>query len=234
MESCRAERVLWTNPPALTGVKTYSPQWLTPETRGTEAGLFDVRTEAGKKAVEATINNAANWAATPHTIWISAPKDQPNAVEIWYGSGDGRNAFLPFKLPNPSPTRRLAQAAIQALLIADRHIDPGEPVRILLPCSRTGDAFTRIEQPVDGLICRVRNLIELLWKRKGTAMQFVVTDKRYDGRGYLLQAFLDGTYAGGAHGPAGPDQDQRVEGVNVSRRAKRTRLRHFPRPSSAK
>lgn len=230
METLRAERV-WTDPESVTGVPTFVPAFLSAAARGTRGGFFDESEPRGKAAVEALAANASRWAALPHTLWIDAPAAAVPAAEVWYGSGDNRNMVAPFRLPNPSRQRRLAYALTLAVRIADNSIDPGEPLRVLLPCARTAELLTRREPSPDHLIESARKMIGMLWSIKGVATQFVVTDRRYDGRGYALQQFLDGKYGGGAHGPAGPGQENRVQGVNVETRTRRTRIRRF-KPSS--
>lgn len=224
-----AERVTWANPGPLTGVPTYSPTWLAPSRRGSLGPFFDPSTEAGQAAARMATASAERWSDCPHTLWVATgPDTPPPSFEVWYGSGDPRNGTYVFKLPRPTKTRRLARAVMAACQIADSGTDPGEPIRFLIPCETTAAALCAPRPPSDRLLQSTREMLEALWDRKGVAVQFVVTDRRYDGRGWALQAFLDGTFGGGAHGPAGPDQAQRIQGVNVAGRSKRLRLRTLP------
>lgn len=164
----------------------------------------------------------------PFTVWVTKhdPKKSKSSfpcAEVWFGTDDPRNKLVPFNLKNPS-YNRICTFAIYHLLSKLPHalqIENGKPIRVCVPSEPMLNHVKRIGKQNDIRFKLVKEA-QRLWTFHGIEIQFVVTDKRYDGRGIKFQEFIDGTFS--LDDKKKGQEDYRADGVTVTRTVTRRRV----------
>lgn len=152
----------------------------------------------------------------PFTIWLYTKQRN---VEFWFGTGDPRNKTIPFKLSSPTLTRVTMYGLFHFLsnIPSVFSLENGKPIRI---CLQTQTLFRPMSSGQSHFRHQVYQECMRLWNEHGIEVHFVATDKRYDGRGFKFQEFIDGTFTMGS---TKGSEDHREKGITVTRGRERKR-----------
>lgn len=197
-----------------------------PDIKGITNYRFDFPPEVRAKPDPSYVEPPSEF-VFPFTIWVSEVKDwkikyNKPFVDIWFGTDDPRNKYVRFNLQNPSPNRLIAYAVFHTLskLPETLQLENGRPIRICVPNEMAIKYIQTVGKKNDIRMKLVKEAARL-WNCHGCEVHFVVTEKRYDGRGLKFQEFIDGTFK--LDDKKG-QEDYRAEGVTVTRTYGRHRI----------
>lgn len=210
-----------------TSVEKPPPEWpVLPDIKGITNYRFDFPPEVRAKPDPSYVEPPSDY-VFPFTVWVSENKNKEirstkPLVEIWFGTDDPRNKMIVFTLTNPTLNRLITYGVYHTLskLPASLQLENGKPIRFCLP-NEASLQYLKTPGRKNDLRIKLMKEAARLWSGHGSEIHFVVTDKRYDGRGLKFQEFIDGTFV--LDSKKG-QEDYRAEGVTVSRTYGRHRI----------